>query len=468
MLEFLGRFHPVFVHLPIGILLLACTCILLSFRANFVSLKPAISIMLLLGTLSAFVSCLTGYLLASGGDYDVKLVSNHQWMGISVAVLSTGLWIIYNKVESNVVLGAISGILILLISITGHMGGSLTHGSDYLTAPLKSGTTKAGVAILPIANVQEAFVYQNAIQPLLQNRCYTCHGSEKQKGKLRLDQEEFILKGGKNGSTVVKGKADESELIRRLLLPLSNDEHMAPKEKPQLTANEIKLLKWWIDNGADFKNKFKDLPQPEDIKPVLASLHKGEGIAEHSKVSEIPTGEVAMVDEKILKKFNDLGITVLPVTQNSNYLSANFINAKSMGKDVLDLIKSIEKQLIWLKLENNKVSDQTLTAIKDCKKLTRLSLNDAPITDAGLAQLKDLDQLQSLSLVGTKVTLKGIDQLKKLKNLKFLYLYHTNINKADLVSIKKLLPKVSLDTGNYNIPKLAKDTIVFKAPQSGH
>lgn len=464
MLEFLGRFHPVFVHLPIGILLLACICILLSFSAKFVGLKPAISIMLLLGTLSAFVSCLTGYLLASGGDYDVTLVSNHQWMGISVAILSTVLWIIYNKVESNTVLGAISGILILLISVTGHMGGSLTHGSDYLTAPLKSGTTKAGAAILPIANVQEAFVYQNAIQPLLQNRCYTCHGSEKQKGKLRLDQEEFILKGGKNGRTLVKGKADESELIRRLLLPLNNDEHMAPKEKPQLTENEIKLLKWWIDNGADFKNKFKDLPQPEDIKPVLASLHKGESISEHSKVSEIPTEDVGMVDEKILKKFTDAGIIMLPVTQNSNYLSANFINAKSMGKDVLDLIKSIEKQLIWLKLENNKVTDQTLNAIKDCKKLTRLSLNDTPITDAGLAQLKDLDQLQSLSLVGTKVTLKGIDQLKKLKKLKFLYLYHTNINKADLVSIKKLLPKVSLDTGNYNIPKLAQDTIVVKAP----
>lgn len=420
--------------------------------------------MLLLGALSAAVSCITGYLLANGGDYDGKLVSNHQWMGISVAILSFILWIIYQKVKSNAILGTIAVVLIVLISITGHLGGSLTHGSDYLTAPLKSGSTKGGAAIPPIPNVQEAFVYQNAIQPLFQNRCYSCHGSEKQKGKLRLDQEAYILKGGEDGQTLVKGKADDSELMKRILLPLNDEDHMAPKEKPQLTNNEIALLKWWIDNGADFKKKFKDLPQPENIKTILVSLQKGESGAGQIKASDIPAEEVSAVDNKVLKKFIDAGITVFPVAQHTNYLSANFINAQSMGKDVLDLIKSIEKQLLWLKLENNKVNDQTLTAIKDCKNLTRLNLNNTQITDAGLASLKDLEQLQSLSLVGTKITAKGINQLKKLKSLKFLYVYHTGIAKADLAGIKKLLPKVSLDTGNYTVPKVAQDTTVFKAP----
>jgi len=464
MLEFFGRFHPVFVHLPIGILLLACICIILSFWTKFTSLKPALPIMLLLGMLSAVVSCLTGYFLANGGDYDGKLVSNHQWMGISVAVLSLILLIIYQKVKSNVVLGCISGVLIVLISITGHLGGSLTHGADYLTAPLKSDGKKGGAAIPPITNVQEAFVYQNAVQPLLKSRCYSCHGSEKQKGKLRLDEEAFILKGGEDGHTLVKGKADESELIKRLLLPLTDEDHMAPKEKPQLTPNEITLLKWWIDNGADFKKKFKELPQPEIIKPVLAALQKGETENGEVKASEIPVEEVDAVDNKVLQQFTNLGISVFPVAQNTNYLSANFINAKSMGKEVKDLIKSIKKQLTWLKLENSKVNDQTLEAIKDCKNLTRLSLNYTAITDAGLAQLKDLDQLQSLSLVGTKVTLSGINQLKKLKNLKFIYVYQSNINKADLLKIKQLLPKVSLDSGNYKVPMLAQDTAVIKAP----
>ncbi|WP_025145138.1 c-type cytochrome domain-containing protein [Pedobacter jeongneungensis] len=464
MLEFFGRFHPVFVHLPIGILLLACICILLSLKQKFANLKHAIPLMLLFGALSAIVSCVTGYLLANGGDYDVNLVSYHQWMGISVAVLSIILWIIYKKVKSNGVLAAVATILVILISITGHLGGSLTHGSDYLTAPLKPDGAKNGAAIPPIPNVQEAFVYQNAIQPLLKNRCYSCHGSEKQKGKLRLDQEEYILKGGEDGHTVVKGKADESELIKRILLPLNDEDHMAPKEKPQLSTNEIALLKWWINNGADFKKKFKDLPQGDDIKPVLASLQKGEDATAEIKNNDIPTEEISAADDKSLKKLADAGVTIVPVSQNTNYLSANFVNVQVMGKDILDLLKSIDKQLLWLKLENAKVNDQTLTAIKDCKNLSRLNLNNTQITDAGLVALKDLDQLQSLSLVGTKVTLKGIDQLKKLKNLKFLYLYQTKITKADLAAIKKLLPKTNLDTGNYRIPTLSQDTTVFKAP----
>jgi len=464
MLEFFGRFHPVFVHLPIGILLLACICILLSLKQKFANLKHAIPLMLLLGALSAIVSCVTGYLLANGGDYDGNLVSNHQWMGISVAVLSIILWAIYKKVKSKGILAAIATILVVLISITGHLGGSLTHGSDYLTAPLKSDGAKNGAAIPPIPNVQEAFVYQNAIQPLLKSRCYSCHGSEKQKGKLRLDQEEYILKGGEDGHTVVKGKADESELIKRILLPLNDEDHMAPKEKPQLSTNEIALLKWWINNGADFKKKFKDLPQGDDIKPVLASLQKGEDATADIKNNDIPTEEISAADDKALKKLADAGVTIVPVAQNTNYLSANFVNVQVMGKDILDLLKSIDKQLLWLKLENAKVNDQTLTAIKNCKNLSRLNLNNTQITDTGLVALKDLDQLQSLSLVGTKVTIKGIDQLKKLKNLKFLYLYQTKITKADLAAIKKLLPKTNLDTGNYKIPTLSQDTTVFKAP----
>src|SRR5688572_28924905 len=101
----------------------------------------------------------------------------------------------------------------------------------------------------------------------------------------------FILKGGKSGAAIVPGKAEESELIKRILLPLSDEDHMAPKEKPQLTANEVSLLKWWVDNGADFKKKFKDLPQTPAIKAVFVSLAKGEGPKEQSTTNELPKEE---------------------------------------------------------------------------------------------------------------------------------------------------------------------------------
>ena len=464
MLEFFGRFHPVLVHLPIGILLIACVFLLLSLSQRFANLRSAVAALLFFGMLSAVFSCITGYFLAGSGDYEGKLVSNHQWMGIGVAVLSLVLLLIHHYSKtSNRLSGIVAVSLMVLISITGHLGGSLTHGADYLTAPLKGEGGKARAAIPPIPNIQEALVYQDAIQPLLKNRCYSCHGSEKQKGKLRLDLEAYILKGGEDGNTVIKGKADESELIKRLLLPNSNDEHMPPKEKPQLNQNEIALLHWWINNGAEFNKKVKAIKQPDHIKAVLAALEKGTTESNSNKLADVPEKEVGTASEKDIRRLNNAGVMIVPVAQNSNYLTANFINAHSTADSVMNALKAVKDQLIWLKLEHRTVNDATLKDIKDCKNLIRLSLNDTKITDKGLENLKNMDQLQSLNLVGTKVTMKGVASLRKLKNLRSMYLYKTEIQRKEWAALKKLFPKVAIDSGNYQVPLLAKDTIEVKA-----
>ncbi|MEE1945662.1 c-type cytochrome domain-containing protein [Pedobacter sp. KR3-3] len=466
MLELLGRFHPVLVHLPIGILLIACLFLLLSLSPKFETLKPAIGITLFLGMLGAVFSCITGYLLAQSGDYEGKLVGNHQWMGIATAAVSLLLLLVYKYTKSNKISGITALALIVLVSVTGHLGGSLTHGADYLTAPLKDGGSKTTMAIPPIANIQEALIYQAAIQPLLQNRCYSCHGSEKQKGKLRLDEPAFILKGGAAGHTVVPGKADESELIKRILLPISNEDHMAPKEKPQLTAHEIELLKWWINSGAPFNKKIKDLKQPDNIKPVLAALQKGTTANAEEKGSDIPEKEVGPASEQALKDLKDAGVMVVPVAQQSNYLSANFINANALSEQVMDKVKAIKDQLIWVKLERKDASDATLKALKDCKNIIRLSLNNSQVTDNGLTSLKSLAELRSLSLVGTAVSAKGVVQLAQLKKLQYIYLYQTQVRRTDWDNLKKLFPQAKLDSGNYQVPTLPKDTIEVKAPET--
>lgn len=462
MLDFFGRLHPVVVHLPIGILLLACVLILMSLKQQFSGLKQAIPVILLFGAISALFSCLTGYFLSNGGGYDDKLVANHQWMGISVAVIAMGMWVLYKKITSNLLLGFIAIVLIILISITGHLGGSLTHGSDYLTKPLLKEGGVVTSAIPPIANVQEAYVYKDAIEPLLKNRCYSCHGAEKQKGKLRLDEATYILKGGESGKTLVIGNADESELIKRLLLPLSDEDHMAPKEKPQLSVNEIALLKWWITNGADFKKKFKDLPQSAQIKPVLTSLTHADGATAKNEADDENLPELAVADPKAIAMLAKAGVTLAPIAQNSNYLAANFLNVTSLSAQEIASISKIKSQLIWLKLENSAITDSILEHFKACTNLRRLSLNHSVITDRGLAYLSGLTELQSLSLVGTKVSASGLEKLRGLKKLSYIYLYQTDINRADWLSLKKSFPMAKLDSGNYRVPTLTQDTAVVK------
>jgi uncharacterized membrane protein len=464
MLQFLGHLHPVLVHLPIGILLLACLFLWQSRKDRHVNLQPSINVILLLGMISAIAACITGYILSQTGDYDEYTVNLHQWMGISVAVVSIITYFFYKKKSLRKWQLPLAFLLVILIFITGHLGGSLTHGSDYLTKPLEDMLSDDSLTVFkrkPIPDVQEAFIYADVISPVFQEKCYLCHGKTKQKGKLRLDDSISIMKGGKDGVVIIPNKSGESELIKRIMLPTEVEHHMAPKEKPQVSDNEITLLKWWIDNGASFSKKVKQVQQPEKIKSALLSLQNA---SQEKKVDlDVPQTPVEKADESAIQKLKDSGVVVIPVAQNSNYLSANFVTANINDKTV-SLLLQLKKQLVWLQLSNKPINDSALSTLAQCINLMKLELAHTNITDKGLAYLKDMKQLRSLNLVGTKITTSGLMQLKDLKNLQSLFLFQTNINKDDWAEIKKSFPKTSIDSGGYEVPLLPEDTVIVKPP----
>src|SRR5688572_14865920 len=457
MTELIGRFHPVLVHLPIGILLLAALFQLLALKPKYAAMHAATSIALFWGMVSAIVSCISGYLLSQSGDYDEELVSSHKWFGIATASISLIAYL-FNRWENEFAKWVIL-LMVPLIFVTGHLGGSLTHGSDYLTKGFSKDST-VEKAIRPIADVQEANVYADIIQPIFESKCYGCHNKSKRKGKLRLDEPAFILKGGEDGEVIKPGNADESDMMRRLLLPRNEEDHMPPKEKPQLKDNEIELIHWWITTGAAFDKKAKELEQPEKIKPILLALQK-----EVKKIPpDVPQDMVEKAEEKALQKLKDSGIIVFPVARNSNYLKANFVTVDSITNNDIALLLRIKKQLVWLNFGQKKTPDSLLVPIAQLTNLTRLQLDNTSITDKGLVPLKSLVNLQYLNLVGTKVTPQGVIQLKSLPKLQAIYLYKTFISSSDWSMLKNNFPKVTLDTGGYQVPFLETDTMIVKPP----
>lgn len=457
--ELTAHFHPLLVHLPIGILLLAGFFQFLSGKEKYSFLQPAIAIALFWGMISAIASCVSGYYLYGTGDYDEQLVSRHQWFGISVAVISL-LTFILHRLKNK--LGKWSMLLmVLLVIITGHLGGSLTHGADYLIKPFSVKKETISEA-KPIPDVQAAVVYTDIVQPLLQSKCYTCHGANKKKGGLRLDVPEFILKGGKDGKVIKPGSAEESDMIKRLLLPRNDDDHMPPKEKSQLKESEIALLHWWISTGASFDKKVNELEQPEKMKPILLALQK----VEKKMIPDVPATEVAKADEDAVQKLKERGVSIVPVSQNSNYLSANFVAVDSLTGRDLEILLSIKKQLIWLKLGSKKVTDADLKTIGQLKDLTRLQLDNTLITDNGLRSLQSLNELQYLNLTGTKITANGILGLKGLEKLQTLYLYKTGFAGEELAKIQQAFPKTIIDTGGYLVPFSPDDTTKLKEPKA--
>lgn len=463
MTEFFGHFHVVLVHLPIGILLLACLFQWLEATPTFNHLRSATQLALLLGMIAAIFSAVTGYLLSQSGDYDEGLVTKHQWFGISVACISILMYFLHRKSASTTLQIFTSITLFLLIIITGHLGGSITHGSGYLTSGWNKSGDSSSVVRKPIPNVQEAIAYTDVIQPFLHEKCYSCHGPNKQKGKLRMDDSTRLMKGGKDGVVIEPGNADKSDMIRRLMLPAGDDDHMPPKEKPQPSAQEIALLHWWINAGAPFNKKVRELDQPEEIKPALLALQK----APVRKIieSEVPTTPVAKGNEDAIKKLKDIGVVVEPVAQNTNYLFANFVIATNAGDNEVKMLLPLKEQLVELKLGNTAITDSALQQIAQLPNLMRLQLDHTKITDKGLASLKSLQNLRYLNLVGTLVTAEGVLQLNGLRNLQSIYLYHSGVKKSDWDALKKTFPKTVIDSGGYSVPFLATDTIEVKAPK---
>src|SRR5262245_50875942 len=105
----------------------------------------------------------------------------------------------------------------------------------------------AGHRALP-ARGDDAVDFARDVRPILADRCFQCHGADKQESGLRLDSGAAITAGGNSGAAIVPGKADESLLIRAVT-GADDVSKMPPKGEP-LSATEIDLLRRWLDAGA--------------------------------------------------------------------------------------------------------------------------------------------------------------------------------------------------------------------------
>jgi hypothetical protein len=139
----------------------------------------------------------------------------------------------------------------------------------------------AGILLLapPAARAAEPVDYSREVKPVLRERCFACHGTLKQQGKLRLDSGSLIRKGGTHGPVVEPGKPGESLLIERITAA-DESERMPPEGLP-LTPAQVATLKSWIEQGAPFPADDAPEPDPRDHwafrPPVRPPVPAGDG-----------------------------------------------------------------------------------------------------------------------------------------------------------------------------------------------
>lgn len=453
---FFGRFHPLLVHLPIGMLMVAFLLEGLGRVKRLAFLSAAVLPVMIFGALSAILSCIAGYLLSLSGGYEEDALALHQWLGIAVAVIAVALCFLHRLVLLKRLWFPLSGLMIVLLSAAGHYGGSLTHGDDYLTAALPGRRQQQTAAI---TNIGEAKVYEQLVKPILEQKCYSCHNAQKLKGGLRLDGMEHIRNGGENGPVLKDSLPEASELYKRLILPEEDDKRMPPKGKPQLTPQQVEILYWWIAQGASDSASVRELPKSPRIQLVLEAMQPSGATAAHPFV---PPVEVSAVPEKDREALEAIGVKVMPVAAGSNYVMINCVNAPGFSNKDAALLLPLKTQIVWLKLTGTEIGDSALQVLAQLPQLTRLQLEHTAITDAGLPALKDCKQLKYLNLVGTKVSDKGMAALQQNNALRELFIYNTNVTPAGIAQLRSILPAARIDTGGYRMPVLATDTMVYR------
>ncbi|MEN9732821.1 MAG: hypothetical protein RLZ45_816 [Verrucomicrobiota bacterium] len=285
--------------------------------------------------------------------------------------------------------------------------------------------------------------FQKDVLPLLQQKCIDCHGAEKQKGKLRLDSKEATFKGGKDGPALKAKDSAGSELIKRVSLPAGNDDRMPP-EGDGLTAEQIAVLKAWIDAGAawpegvviESKNKPKTTAAPVRQGPPLPPL------PELPKEFKAAAGEAAA-----LATLSKAGLEVRPIAQNSAWREANF---RLAGTNVTDASIAPLKEvtsLIELNLGATRITDAGLANLSHLGYLQNLQAPLTGITDAGLARLKGLSNLVSINLYGTQISDAGLEHLRGLKHLRSVYVWQTKVTPEGAAKLKESLPWLYVNTG---------------------
>lgn len=466
-LQPLGRMHPMVLHFPIVILMLAM--FLEFFRFKEANAKEKVyqnftSGLLLAGVLFSALTVIMGLFLSMEEGYAGSILQWHKWTGVSIVfIASVVYWCRSFSWYKAYIAKAGAMLTTACIIVAGHYGATLTHGDNFV---LESVTSPTKMAAVPI---DKAKVFDHVIMPIFNQKCLSCHNIEKAKGSLMMDNVQSVLKGGKTGKLFVPGKPEISLLLERIHLPLDEKKHMPPKGEAQLTAEETTLLHLWIKNHAYLK-KVIDLPADDSLRlSATTYLTPAE--------SPVEKFEFDAADEDAIKKLNNNYRVVYSLAKESPALAVNIYNRNIYKSEILKELTAVRHQIVLLNLNRMPVSDNDLKIISSFENLRRLNLNFTGIRGAGLRYLMALKHLEALSLSGTKVNYNFVKPVEKMKKLKQLALWNTEVNEAEILKLQKENRHITINSGfrddglnpvKLNQPQLSTDFAVFRNSTSVH
>ena len=260
----LGRLHPLVIHFPIAMILTAGVIeLLLVFRRD-ARPSPVAACCTWIGTVGACAAAWTGW--SFGEEYGAGLTLElHRWFGVACAgvlIVAVVGWCIqrsagatwsFHTYRVGLWFGA------ALVVVSSFFGGEMVWGAGFLfddrdvpAASVASPSTlerqDSGTQVSE--HVSQAASLEQQVVMVLEQHCASCHGPDKQKGKLQLIPiAKAFPVDHRDRWSIIPGDPEGSTVIQRVTLPPDHYDVMPPKGD-LLTPVQVELLERWIEDGA--------------------------------------------------------------------------------------------------------------------------------------------------------------------------------------------------------------------------
>jgi uncharacterized membrane protein len=439
ILLFLGRFHPLVVHLPIAfVLLLPVLEIPLPFLPA-PGRRGASALLLFSAIVTILGAILLGWLLAYAGGYQGGLMIRHAWAAVTTGLLLSLAAILWENSPWRIglILAAVAS-----VSLTGHLGGELSHGTDYLTEfapePLKNLIEGKKVES---DSPPDLTVYGAVIAPAFKRSCIQCHNAGTANGALQLDSYGGLLKGGEAGPVIMPGKPEESLIIHRVTLAPDDQKSMPPAPKTPLTAAELSILRAWIAAGAKPETTIEDLSSlPAEGKSLIASRRRAlrpppPQVPDPSQSMSTILNSIAPSGARIIPISSNPreGLTLLTISKAASFDDANFSQATPAGPF-----------LVEAELARTQITDKGLSDINHFSNLRRIDLSWTKVSGTGATKALALPHLEVLLLTGTSVDDDWLRTVKPGKSLRTLGLFQTKVTEQGIAAFLKEHPQLNV------------------------
>ncbi len=460
-LQVAGRMHPLILHFPLVLILLYALFTLVPSGQKISNTEHGrliADVLLLAASFTAALTAVFGLLLSREAGYDAAALQWHKWGGAAVSIFTLTWYYFRRSAQTKKAISFLTASLaIILVIFTGHQGATITHGQQFLLAPLLPEEKERSI------DPEQAIVYQDMVKPILEKKCMSCHNRQKAKGEFIMETEALLLRGGKSGIPWDASMPDHGLLLTRLYLPAEEKKHMPPQGKPALSAEELAIITQWVRKGADFKLRVADLPDTDTLKQIAKQLFSEQVKVEYA---------FDKADPSVIKELNSVNRVVTEEAQGSPALSVSFFNSQLFNSSQLKELTKIKKQVVSLDLSKMDVKDEDMKVIGELENLRILNLGFTNITGASLPTLKKLKFLETLSLAGTKLTAAQLKELQGFPQLKTVYTWNTGISAKELDQLVGTIKNIRWETGfngdtvhlKLSPPLIANENMIIKDP----